>query len=130
MKFWRNAALFCLGGGLYVALELLWRRRSHWSMFLAGGLSFRLLGWLDRHSLPPLLRAGAGAGIITLVELATGLLVNRHYRVWDYRAQPGNFRGQICPLFTLLWAPLSLVGMALHRRLSTLFWVDSPHSFR
>jgi len=45
----------------------------------------------------------AGAGIITMVELAAGLLFNRDYRVWDYRDQPGNWLGQICPVFSLLW---------------------------
>ena len=119
MHFRKNALLFCCGGGLYVALELLWRQRSHWSMFLAGGLCFRLLGLLERRSLPPVARAGAGAAVITLVELGTGLLVNRDYQVWDYRAQPGNLRGQVCPLFTLLWMPVSLAGMALHKQLES-----------
>ena len=42
-----------------------------------------------------------------MVELGTGLLFNRDYSVWDYRAVPGNFCGQICPRFTLLWIPLA-----------------------
>ena len=57
--------------------------------------------------LPGLLRALAGAGVITLVELFFGLVFNRDYRVWDYRGLPGNFLGQICPRFFLLWVGLA-----------------------
>ena len=49
-----------------------------------------------------------------MVELAAGLLVNRQYRVWDYRDQWGNFCGQICPVFTVLWIPVAALGMALY----------------
>lgn len=114
MKYAKYIALFSLGGSAYVGLELLWRGRSHISMFGAGGLCFLLLGRLGKGNLPLPARAAAGAGIITAVELGTGLLVNRDYQVWDYRAVPGNFRGQICPMFTALWAPLSLGAMGLY----------------
>ena len=117
MKFPRNTVFFCIGGSLYVGLELLWRQRSHWSMFAAGGLCFLLLGKIRRLPLPWPLRAGIGAASITLVELGTGLLVNRDHQVWDYRERPGNLWGQICPLFTLLWVPVALAGMHLHTQL-------------
>ena len=47
----------------------------------------------------------AGAVIITVYELAVGLLVNVKFgwHVWDYSAQPGNVLGQICPTFTVIW---------------------------
>ena len=116
MRFWRKLALFSLGGGLYVGLELLWRRRSHWSMFLAGGLCFWLTGKLRK--LPLLCRAVAGAAVITAVELAFGLTVNRDHRVWDYRGLPGNFRGQVCLPFSVLWMPLSLAAGWLYDTLA------------
>ena len=110
MKIWKKAILFYLGGCLYMAVELLWRGWSHGSMFLAGGAAFLLVGQLSRTRplLPLPLRAVAGALVITTVELGAGLMVNLNYRVWDYRSQPGNFCGQICPLFTLLWIPVAL----------------------
>ena len=83
-------------------------------MFCAGGICFLALGKIRRFPLPYPLRLLAGAGIITAVELLTGLLVNRDHRVWDYRSVPGNFKGQICPLFTLFWIPVSALGMGLH----------------
>ena len=120
MEFGKRVLLFCVGGIGYVALEYLWRGWSHSSMFLAGGSCFLLLGKLNsvqpRLNLP--LRGLAGAGIITTVELLAGLLVNRDYRVWDYRNLPMNYQGQICLRFFLLWIPISLLAMALHHLLS------------
>ena len=119
MKLFKALLFFCFGGAAYVGLELLWRGRSHRSMFLAGGTCFLLLGALQRTKLSPALRCVLGAGIITAVELLTGLLVNRHFRVWDYRQMPLNFMGQICLPFSLLWMPVSLAAMTLYRRLDT-----------
>ena len=110
LEFLKKSTLFAIGGGIYVGLELLWRGRSHISMFAAGGICFLLLGKIRR--LPG--RVILGPAVITAVELATGLLVNRDYAVWDYRSVPGNFLGQICPLYTLLWLPLSLAAMGLY----------------
>lgn len=120
VKFWKKAVLFYLGGCLYLALELLWRRFTDGSMFLAGGLCFLLIGAMDEKypQLPWGLRALAGSAVITLVELGFGLTVNRDYHVWDYRGQPGAFLGQICPLFSLLWVPVGLAAGALYRTLS------------
>ena len=123
MKFIKNTALFLLGGGAYVGVELLWRGRSHSSMFLAGGACFLLLGKLQKHT--PRLPLGAkgflGAGVVTAVELVTGLLVNRRYTVWDYRDMPLQFRGQICLPFYFLWVPLSIAAMELYRILDKNF---------
>lgn len=115
MNLWRKFLLFYLGGCAYVGLELLWRGRSHGSMFVAGGLCFVLIGMQPRIPLP--LRALAGALTITTVELGMGLLVNREFVVWDYRAQPGNFLGQICPMFSLLWIPVSIMAIWLYDRI-------------
>ena len=120
MKYWKQAVLFYLGGCAYMGLELLWRGRTHGSMFAAGGTCFLLIGHLNhvRPRLPLPLRCLAGAGIVTMVELAAGLLVNRQFQVWDYRERPGNFLGQICPLFTALWVPVSLAALGLYELLS------------
>lgn len=121
MKFLKHCLLFAIGGGAYVGLELLWRGRSHISMFAAGGVCFLLIGKLNRTEpkLPLPLRMLTGAGIITGVELAAGLIANRDYGVWDYRGMPGNFLGQICPAFTALWVPVALLALGLHGWLDT-----------
>jgi len=116
MVIFQKIGMFLAGGSGYVLLELLWRGRSHISMFFAGGVCFLLLGMLNhvRPRLPLALRCLVGAGIITMVELAAGLLANRDYGVWDYRQLPYNFFGQICLGYSLLWIPVSLGAMGLY----------------
>ena len=116
MKILKSALLFCVGGGGYVALEFLYRGYSHGSMFLAGGTCFLLIGGLREQKLLPAVLLGTAS--VTAVELLTGLVVNRNYTVWDYRDQPGNFLGQICPLFVILWIPLTLAALYVSR------WMD------
>jgi len=90
-------------------------------MFLAGGLCLLLVGHLEevepKLSLP--LRILTGAGIITMVELGTGLLFNRDFTVWDYRTVRGNWLGQICLPFCLAWVPISALAGRLY------LWLDS-----
>ena len=121
MKAKRMAMLFALGGTGYVAMEMVYRGRSHVSMFLAGGICFLAIGGLEQAEpkLPLPLRTLAGAGIITMVELGCGLLFNRGYTVWDYRGLPGNFCGQICPLFSAVWVPVAFGAGQLYR------WIDN-----
>ncbi len=115
MKNWKVLPLFLTGGTGYVGLELLWRGRSHGSMFLAGGVCFLLLGQINRLRRPVLpLRCLMGAATITAVELVTGLVFNRNYSVWDYRSLPLNLMGQVCLPFSLLWVPVSFGGMFLY----------------
>lgn len=127
MKIWKSVFLFYLGGMAYCALELGWRGRTHSSMFVTGGLCFLLIGGLQKvpSPLPPLPRALIGAGIITMLELGCGLMVNRSYAVWDYRTMPLNFLGQICLPFSLLWIPVSLFAGQMYRRLDNL--LDFSH---
>ena len=116
MRLGRKATLFCAGGAIYVTLELLWRGRSHSSMFLAGGCGFLLLGALGRFIKSPIMRAISGSGIITIIEFVSGLLFNRNYSVWDYRDVSCNLNGQICLPFCLLWMPVSLLGMWFYEK--------------
>lgn len=115
MKYAKYPILFCAGGLGYMGLELLWRGWTHSAMFFAGGTCFLLLGQL-RHC-PPWVRAVAGAGMITAVELGVGLALNRQYAIWDYRNVPLNFMGQICLPYSLLWMPVGLAGTTLYRLL-------------
>ena len=111
-----------------MGLELLWRGWSHGSMFLAGGCAFLLLGQVDRRVSRLGRKAVVGAWAITAVELMTGLLANRDHSVWDYRDQPYHFMGQICPLFTTLWIPLSLMAAVLFEQLETRLEKRYPRS--
>ena len=49
-----------------------------------------------------------------MVELAAGLIFNRDYTVWDYRDQPGNYLGQICPVFSILWIAAAALVLLIY----------------
>ena len=57
--------------------------------------------------------------VVTAVELGTGFLFNRDYRVWDYRDLPLNYRGQICLPFSVLWMPVSLAAVTVYDALDS-----------
>ena len=117
MRFWKACVLFYLGGGSYMTLEFLWRGRSHGSMFILGGLCFLLIGQLGKllKAVPLAVQLLLFSAMITFLELLTGLAVNGDYGVWDYRAAPYNYLGQICLPFTMLWIPVSLMARELYR---------------
>ena len=110
--------LFDVGGLLYVMIELIWRGHSHWTMFILGGLCFIYLGLINEvlHWETPLwLQILIGATGITILEFVTGYIVNLclGWYVWDYSDMPGNFLGQICPQYFVLWLPVALIGIVL-----------------
>ena len=73
--------LLLAGGSVYVCIELLWRGRSHGSMFLCGGLCTVLIGMLNEWApgLPLTAQMLLGACVITASELLFGFLFNRSY---------------------------------------------------
>ncbi len=107
--------LFSFGGGIYTVIELMFRGRSHWSMFILGGICFLLVGGLNQlfPKLTLLAQMAISAIIITALEFVCGVIVNLwlSMNVWDYNSMPLNLLGQICPIFTVLWFFLSLVGI-------------------
>ena len=127
------AILFGIGGLLYVGIELLWRGRSHPTMFFLGGACFVLLGLINEiipWEMGFVWQALIGAGIITALELLTGLIVNvwLRWEVWDYSSLPFNFLGQICLPFFGAWVVLAAVGIVLDDWLRFwLFHEERPH---
>ena len=106
--------LFNLGGFIYYMIEILTRGYSHWTMFLLGGLCFLIVGAINNF-LPWEMyfevQSILGAGIITVLEFITGIIVNiiLGWNVWDYSDRPFNLLGQICLPFSLIWIVLSAV---------------------
>lgn len=99
------------GGALYMALELLYRGRSHWSMALTGGICFWLIGLLNEvwPAAPVSIQVALGGAMIVAAELMTGVVVNLclGLRVWDYSGQAHHFLGQICLPFAAGWCVLA-----------------------
>ena len=114
-----KALFLCLiGGFIYYGVEILWRGYSHWSMAVLGGICFLIIGQLNEvysWDMALISQMFISALVITLLELITGLIVNKwlQWGVWDYSQVPYNFMGQICLLYTNLWFFLSLPGIIL-----------------
>lgn len=125
--------LWAVGGLLYITLELLWRGYSHWTMLILGGLCFIGLGLINEvlpWDMPLWQQVIIGACIVTVLEFATGCVVNLWlgWNVWDYSSLPGNILGQICPQYFVLWMPVSLAGIVLDDCLRYKRWKEErPH---
>lgn len=118
-KLFKNLCLFILGGLLYNLIEVIWRGRTHWSMFLVGGTCFQFIGRIYRtfkHS-RLILRCLLSSVAVTAIEFVSGCLFNLHWkmRVWDYTDLPLNIAGQVCLLYSVFWAALSIPAGWLHR---------------
>ncbi|MDE7323156.1 MAG: putative ABC transporter permease [Lachnospiraceae bacterium] len=127
----KPSVLFAIGGLLYILIELLWRGRTHWTMFFVGGFCFLTIGLVNEiftWDMPLIQQQAISAVMITIVELLAGLLINCNYAIWDYRSMPLNIMGQICLPYTILWFILSLPAIILDDYLR--YWIfgeDKPH---
>ncbi len=109
----REVLLFLMGGMGYFCLELLWRGWSHWTMVLVGGLCFIGVGRINEvldWDTPLVLQALIGTAVITVVEFASGCVLNLWLglNIWDYSDLPLNVLGQVCLLYAVLWYFLAL----------------------
>lgn len=114
----KYAILILVGGIVYGSIECLARGFTHWTMIILGGICFAAVGALNEHfdaDTSFLLQMLCGGGIITLLEFATGYIVNitLGWCVWDYSDEWCNILGQICPKYTLFWILLSGVAIIL-----------------
>lgn len=143
------AMIFIIGGALGYLLELFYRRARHGKWINPGFLSGP---FLPLYGVGTLLLFGIcslgdatfattpwGKVLLillitvamTLAELVTGLIFaeGMKVRLWDYSGLWGNFRGIICPLFSLIWGAIgALYYFVLHRHLVTaVMWLsDNP----
>lgn len=119
--------LFMVGGSTYVLIELVYRARTHFSMYILGGLCFILIGLLNEvMNVSIITQMVFSAIIIVLLEYATGYIVNIQlgYNVWDYSEMPYNLHGQICLLFFNLWFLLSLAGIFIDDLLRSIVFKE------
>lgn len=125
--------LLLIGGMIYVLIELLFRGRSHFTMFILGGVCFVSVGLINEvlpWNTPFQLQMLLGGSIITVLEFISGCILNLYFGlgIWDYSDQPGNILGQICPLFSLLWVFLSGLAIVLDDYLRyRLFNEEKPY---
>lgn len=106
---------FLIGGNTYCLIELIYRARTHYSMFFCAGIavSMLLFIYLQNRSMPSVLFALIAALVITVLELIFGAVFNiwLNMGVWDYSQVPLNLFGQICLPFSAIWFGF---GLALY----------------
>ena len=111
-KLKENSVLFSFGGLTYGIIEILWRRYTHWSMIITGGVCFLLLFRIFNKAqrLTLLKKCLIGSAVITSIEFVVGVVVNIILKmdVWDYSSMPFNLWGQVCPLYSPLWGILTI----------------------
>ena len=113
-----------LGGVLYMMIELLWKASTHWTMGIAGGLSFAMMYIIHNKmkNVHIVTRAILCAICVTLIEFVCGCIVNigLGWDVWDYSKRSFNIMGQICPLYSLFWFFLSIPASEICRILKCI----------
>ena len=83
-------------------------------MAVLGGVCFVLIGDINEFipwNMPLILQGAIGSGIVTVLELVSGIILNLWLGlgIWDYSNMPFNLLGQICLPFT------PAVGGPFHR---------------
>lgn len=124
----KNLTIFVLMGIVYVCIEVFFSAFTghDWSlvgtssvwMFIVGGYLGLTVGKFSnyKHNVKYPLDVIAGAGLITLVELISGIILNiwLKFDIWDYSSSKFNFLGQIDYIHSFCW--LLLTPM--------IFWLD------
>jgi len=114
----RFITLWLWGGAVYYCIELLWRQKSHPSMFILGGICFIILSFINKTfswQMSIIVQVVLGAISIVLCELIGGIIINilLGLHVWDYSHLKFNFLGQISLIYSILWIPISAIGIFL-----------------
>ena len=122
--FLKYSTLFLTGGGIYGAIEFIFRGSSHWTMVIAGGICFLFLYGISKLNTPRVFKYLAGGIVITAVEFLFGGVFNLllGWNIWDYSAHWLNISGQICPLFSAFWVLLSIPAISLCRVMDSVIF--------
>lgn len=138
--------IFFIGSTYGWVLELIFRRLCHGKWvnpgFLVGpylpiyGLSLSLMTgmhvYFEAHNILPIYQVILMGLIITLIELVGGLIfLKQGVRLWDYRDRKYNFKGVICPLFTMIWIMMGAIYYLFiaQRVFNALEWFSHNISF-
>lgn len=105
-----------IGGFGYCLIEIIYRGRTHYSMFFAGAIVLSTFYYMAKNTdIPFYLKCIIGMIIITAIELIFGIWFNiiLEEGVWDYSNMPLNFLGQICVPFSAIWLVLSGIAFKI-----------------
>lgn len=130
-NYLKHLILFFIGGIIYVALEVIWRGYTHWSMFVVGGVAFLLIGGINEYfpwSMPLWKQCGIAMLIVTLLEFISGCILNLWFglNIWHYTVL--EVLGQVSLPFMAVWYFLSAAGIVMDDYLRwKIFGEEKPH---
>jgi len=123
-KIYTDTFVFCFGYAAYSLIELAWRRYTHFTMGIAGGVCFLALYKLfKRHkNMAIYKKCILGSLVISTVEFVFGIILNKLLRldIWNYSDIPFNLLGQVCLLYSFLWALLCIPICPLTNKISKI----------
>ena len=98
-------------------------------MYLLGGFCFVIVGLINERVSWDMLfqyQCLLGAGIITVLEFITGIIVNiiLGFHVWDYSDLPLNILGQICIPFSIIWFFILGIGIVMDDYIRYIFFKE------
>lgn len=105
----KDVILIFVLGALYMVLEGIWRGWTNISMLGVGGLCGFLIGRLNEHPVSDNRtmweKCLIGTIIILIIEFISGMILNVYLNlgIWDYSNVWGNYYGQICLPYAILW---------------------------
>lgn len=132
-EFKKDVAVFILGGFIYCGIELVFRGRTHLTMFLLAGCCSLIMAGLNNifsFDMPFLLQIMMSGCACIIGEYIFGLLFNGDFTIWDYRGLPGTFaNGQLNVLFCILWLLLSAIGIPIMDYVEWKYFKEEPKPY-
>ena len=111
-------SIFIISGLIYTMLELMWRGRTHWTMFLCAGLCGLVMANVNNNLLEFdtdfLKQVVVSALCCTGFEFLFGIMFNRDFSIWDYRELWGTIHilgDQVNILFFGIWIIISVFSL-------------------
>lgn len=112
--------IFVTSGLIYIVLELLWRGRTHWTMFLCAGLCGLVMAninnnWLEFDT-DFRIQVFVSALMCSTSEFFFGIMFNGDFSIWDYRGMWGTIHAlgdQVNIIFFGIWIIISVFGLPL-----------------
>ena len=112
--------IFVTSGLIYITLELFWRGRTHWTMFLCAGLCGLVMAninnnWLEFDT-DFRIQVFVSALMCSTSEFFFGIMFNGDFSIWDYRGMWGTLHAlgdQVNIIFFGIWIIISVFGLPL-----------------
>ena len=110
--------IFVISGFIYTMLELIWRGRTHWTMFLCAGLCGLVIAninnnWLEFDT-DFRIQVFVSALMCSTFEFFFGIIFNEDFSIWDYRGMWGTVHAlgdQVNVIFFGIWIIISVFAL-------------------